>query len=139
MDLTEIEGYLTTMGLSPDKLPTLAEYKLAYREKLKMHPDKLPDSADKKKDHDVFCEILKAAECVFKFITENQNQQTREKDQDKELLKTFEQRSGVSYNKGNITFNIEPGSGDLWIKCLAKKLSEPVLLSNGSGYQMKEV
>ena len=137
MDLTEIEGYLITMGLSPDQLPTLEEYKLAYREKLKMHPDKLPDSADKKKDHDVFCEILKAAECFFQYITENQNQQTREKDQDKELLKTFEQRSGVSYNKGNITFNIEPGSGDLWIKCLAKKLSEPVLLSNGSVYQMK--
>ena len=61
MDLTEIEGYLTTLGLPTDKLPTLTEYKLAYREKLKLHPDKIHENVDKTKDHDVICEILEAA------------------------------------------------------------------------------
>ena len=138
MDLSEIEGYLIILGLPTNILPTLAEYKQAYRDKLKMHPDKLQqNSGDKEKDHDVICEILEAGRCVFKFITENQDHQSREKGQDKDLLKTFEATSGVSYNKGNITFHIVPGSGDLWIKCLAKKLSEPIPLSNGSGFQMK--
>ena len=80
---------------------------------------------------------MKAGESMFKFITENQSHETREKDPDKDLLKTFEKTNGVSYNKGNLTFNIKPGFGELWIKCLAKKLSDPVLLPNGSGYKMK--
>ena len=135
MDLSAIEKYLVILGLPSDKQPTLAEYKQAYREKLKLHPDKQHDSKDKARDHDKFCEILEAAKEVFKFITENQHPD--EKDQDKDLLRNFEQTNGVKYNKGNITFHIEPGSGQLWINSLAKKLSEPVPLSNGSGYQMK--
>ena len=135
MDLSGIEKYLTVLGLPSGKHPTLAEYKQAYREKLKLHPDKQHSSDDKAKDHDIFCDILEAAKVIFKFISENQHPE--EKDIDKELLRTFEQKNGVKYNKGNITFHIEPGSGQLWINSLAKKVSEPVPLSNGSGVQMK--
>ena len=86
-----------------------------------------------------FQEFMSAATAVFQFITKHQASQTRtDKSQNKELLKTFEASNGVNYNKGNITFHIEPAKTDLWIKCLAKKLSEPVLLTNGSGYQMKD-
>ena len=80
MDLSAIEKYLVILGLPSDKQPTLAEYKQAYREKLKLHPDKQHDSKDKTRDHDKFCEILEAAKEVFKFITENQHPD--EKDQD---------------------------------------------------------
>ena len=135
MDLSGIEKYLTILGLPSDKHPTLAEYKQAYREKLKLHPDKQHSSSDKAKDHDTFCEILEAAKEIFKFITENQHPE--EKNTDKELLRTFEQTNGVKYNKGNLTFHIKPGSGQLWINSLAKKLSEPVPLPNGTGFQMK--
>ena len=43
----------------------------------------------------------------------------------------------MTYNKGNIVFNIESDKTDLWIKNLVNKLSEPVALSNWSGIQMK--
>ena len=118
MDISVIERYLVILGLPGDKHPTLAEYKAAYREKLKLHPDKLHSSSDKARDHDAFCDILEAAKEVFKFITENPNPE--DKDQDKELLKTFEDKNRVKYNKGNITFHIMPGSGQLWINSLAK-------------------
>ena len=73
MDISVIERYLVILGLPSDKHPTLAEYKAAYREKLKLHPDKLHSSSDKARDHDAFCDILEAAKEVFNFITENPN------------------------------------------------------------------
>ena len=131
IDLSEIKHLLKILNLPEEKLPTLAEYKSAYREGLKGHPDKGGETAP-------FQDFLSAATAVFQFITKHQASQTRaDKSQNKELLKTFEASNGVNYNKGNITFHIEPEKTDLWIKCLAKKLSEPVLLTNGSGFQMK--
>ena len=99
--LDSIKEYLIRLELNPGRMPTMAEYKKAYREQLKNHPDKGGDTA-------LFQGITEAALAIFKFITENQAKQTRsESGKDSALLRNFEQSNNVSYNKGNVVFDID--------------------------------
>ena len=38
-DISVISQYLVVLDLDPNKIPTVKEYKAAFREKLKLHPD----------------------------------------------------------------------------------------------------
>ena len=62
--LDTIKDFLIRLDLNPDKLLTMAEYKKAYRDKLKHHPDKGGDTT-------FFQGITEAALAVFQFITAN--------------------------------------------------------------------
>ena len=85
----------------------MAEYKKAYREQLKNHPDKGGDTA-------LFQGITEAALAIFKFITENQAKQTRsESGKDSALLRNFELTNNVCYNKGNVVFDIDGSKAQL--------------------------
>ena len=127
IDLTPIKVFLTVLGLAISKLPTLAEYKRAYRVLLLNHPDRGGDE-------EVFKKITEAARHVFQFITKHQEHQTRnESAHNKDLLHAFQESTNVSYNDGNIVFPIEAAQADLWVLCLGKKLGEAVPLNNGSG------
>ena len=134
LDLDDIKRFLKVLDLSENKLPTLTEYKAAYHEKFKLHPDLAGG------DSEAFKSVTEAATEVFKFITKNQAYQTRrEKLNDQGLLKTFESSNDVKYSHGNVVFKIEAGSADRWIECLRKKMGDrdPTPLSNGSGVQLK--
>ena len=99
--LETIRDFLIRLDLDPSRIPTLKEYKKAYRTKLKNHPDKGGDTA-------VFQGITEAALAVFQFITENQDKQTRpETDKDSALLRNFESDCNVNYHKGNVDFDID--------------------------------
>ena len=131
LDLSGIKHYLGVLDLPVTRLPTVAEYKRAYRDKLIHHPDKGGDE-------ELFKEITEAAGLVFKFITENQSHQSRaDKDHNKGLLRAFEDSNNVNYNSGNVVFCIDSTKADLWIQCLRKKVGDPVPLKNDTGFQMK--
>ena len=126
-----IKEYLTRLDLNPNRLPTVKEYKKAYREKLKNHPDKGGDTV-------VFQGITEAAMAVWQYMVENQDTQTRpETEKDSALLKNFENTNNVHYNKGNVVFDIDGKKAQLWIDCLQKRVGPPVTLADGSGVKMK--
>ena len=88
-NLDDIRDYLIRLDLNPGRMPTMKEYKKAYRDKLKLHPDRGGDTK-------VFQEITEAALAIFQFISKYQDNQTRgETDKDRDLLKTFEASNNV--------------------------------------------
>ena len=130
-NLDSIKDFLARLDLSTSRIPTMTEYKKAYREKLKNHPDKGGDTS-------VFQGITEAAMAIWKFMTENQGHQHRsESEKDAALLKNFESSNTVNYNKGSVVFDIDGDKAQLWIDSLQKRLSPPVPLSDGSGVRMK--
>ena len=58
--IDSIKEYLIKLDLNPNRMPTLKEYKKAYREKLNLHPG----------DTALFQEITEAALAVFQFISQ---------------------------------------------------------------------
>ena len=60
-DLSSIKQHLKTLNLNHSKAPTLKEYKKAYRDLMKLHPDLGGDTSR-------FQEITLAAREVFEFI-----------------------------------------------------------------------
>ena len=130
-NLDTIKDFLARLDLSTSRIPTVAEYKKAYREKLKNHPDKGGDTT-------VFQGITEAAMAVWKYMVEHQDQQHRaESDKDSTLLRTFESSNNVNYNKGSVVFDIEGGKAQLWIDSLQKRVGPPMSLADGSGVRMK--
>ena len=61
--IDSIKEYLIKLDLNPNRMPTLKEYKKAYREKFNLHPDRGGDTA-------LFQEITEAALAVFQFISQ---------------------------------------------------------------------
>ena len=130
-NISEIKEYLETLGLNTTRMPTIKEYKKAYRELMKLHPDLGGDT-------NRFQEITQAAREVFEFITKHQGEQTRhDSGSDADLLKAFEASNKVDYNNGNIVFGIDPKETSLWVKCLTKRLGKPLPLEQGNSLQFK--
>ena len=130
--LDSIRDFLIRLDLNPGRLPTLFEYKKAYREKLKLHPDKGGDTS-------LFQGITEAAMAVWHFLVQHQDKQTRpEADKDTALLKNFEKSNNVTYNKGSVVFDIEGSKADIWIDCLKKRVGPAVELHDKSGFKMKQ-
>ena len=63
--LADLVVFLTKLDMNADKIPTLAEFKKKYREKMHLHPDKAG-----KESEEVFKEITEAASKVHAWITE---------------------------------------------------------------------
>ena len=121
-NISEIKEYLEVLNLNTTCMPTMKEYKKAYRELMRLHPDLGGDTTR-------FQEITQAARQVFEFITKHQNEQTRpDNDIDADLLKAFEATNNVSYNSGNIVFGIDPTEAEKWLECLEKRLGKPLPL-----------
>ena len=119
--LDTIRDYLVRLDLHPSRLPTVSEYKKAYREKLKNYPDKGGDTA-------LFQGITEAAMAVWQFMVLNQDKQNRaEADKDSALLKNFDKSNNVTYNKGSVVFDIDGAKAGLWINCLKKRVGPPVI------------
>ena len=129
--ISDIKVYLETLSLNPNRMPTIKEYRKAYRELMRLHPDLGGDT-------NRFQEITLAAREVFEFITKHQGEQTRhDSGTDADLLKAFEASNNISYNTGNIVFDIDPTEADMWVQCLEKRLGKPLPLENGGAVQFK--
>ena len=121
------------LDLNPSRLPTVSEYKKAYRENLKNHPDKGGDG-----DTAIFQGITEAAMAVWQFMATIQDRQSRPKtDKDTALFRKFEKSNNVSYNKGSVVFDIDGSKADILIDCLINRVGPPEILSDGSGVNMK--
>ena len=129
--LTDIKEHLEVLNLSTTCAPTMKEYKQAYRELMKLHPDLGGDTAR-------FQEITLAARMVFEYITTHQGEQARpESDDDDNLIKAFEASNKVDYNNGNVVFGIDPKESSLWVQYLTKRLGKPLPLEQGNALQFK--
>ena len=133
-DISDVAEFLRVLGLNPSRIPTLQEYKRAYREQIRQHPH--PDHGG---DTHKFQIVTEAATKVFEYISSHQQEQKRaNSDSDKNLLRAFEISSNVVYHKGSIVFDIDGSAAQFWIDSLKKKLGETTELSDGSGVQMKK-
>ena len=130
-DLAAIKVHLEVLNLSTTRDPTMKEYKKAYRDLMKLHPDLGGDTTR-------FQEITLAAREVFEFLRRNQNKAPNiDTDGDSDLLEAFKASNSVNYNQGNIVFEIKAAEADLWVECLSKRLGKPLALESGNSLQFK--
>ena len=105
-EFKEIEKYLKTLLMRTDRIPTFAELKKHYRELMYLHPDKAAQTG--KETTEEFQEISEAARIVFLFLVDNVDLQTRkDTDEGSKVLKCFETKGQVKYNKGNVVFFLD--------------------------------
>ena len=90
--LADLVVFLTKLDMNVEKIPTLAEYKKKYREKMHLHPDKAG-----KESEEVFKEITEAASKVHAWITDNPELQPK---------KTDEGMRVVNFSPGKTMWNI---------------------------------
>ena len=128
--ITDIKEHLEVLSLRTTHVPTLKEYKQAYRQLMKLHPDLGGDTAQ-------FQEITLAARTVFEFITTHHSDARPDNDEDNDLIKAFEASNKVDYNNGNVVFGIDPKESSLWVQCLTKRLGKPLPLDNGNALQFR--
>ena len=69
-NLDDIAVFLTKLGMKADKIPTYAEYKKRYRERMHLHPDKAGKDSE-----EAFKEVTEAANKVHAWITEHPEHQ----------------------------------------------------------------
>ena len=124
--IADIKEHLEALNLNSTRMPSMKEYKKAYRELMKLHPDLEGDTTR-------FQEITLAARMIFEFVTTHQGEQTRvDNEADTDLLQAFMASNNVNYNNGNIVFNIDPAESSLWVECVTKRLGKPLPLENGN-------
>ena len=130
-DLSSIMEHLKVLNLNVSRVPSLKEYKAAYRELMRLHPDLGGDTAR-------FQEITLAAREVFEYIRLHQSDPQRpDKGSDQDFLKAFESSTTVNYNTGNIVFEIKAAEAATWVDCLTNRLGKPLPLETGGSLQFK--
>ena len=130
--LEEIAIYLSKLDLKTDKIPTYAEYKKKYREKLHLHPDKAGSECE-----EVFKEITEAAKKVHDWITENPDLQKTNTDEYQRVAKCFSRENKVEYNKNNVVIHLDEEHCIAWMEALTKRFGASVPLEDQVGVQFK--
>ena len=130
--LEDISIFLSRLDLKPDKVPTYAEYKKKYREKMHLHPDKAGSVTE-----EVFKEITEAAKKIHDFITENPDLQRTNTDEFKRVAKCFNRENNVEYNKNNIVIHFEMENCSAWMEALSKRFGASIPLEDQVGVQFK--
>ena len=92
--LEEIAIFLAKLELKTDRIPTYAEYKKKYREKLHLHPDKAGSESE-----DVFKEITEAAKKVHDWIIENPDLQKTNTDEYKRVASVSAEKIKLNTTK----------------------------------------
>ena len=133
--LKTLKPYLDTLGLGSDTIPTLEEYRQAYRDKFHLHPDKA--SKDKEKESTkAFQEISEAAREVYAFINENPRLQTRKNTKEcAMMIKSFEDT--IEYNTNNVVFTIDEKLSEGCKSAFEKRFGAPMALKDMIGCQYK--
>ena len=122
-NLRSLGRFLTTLGLDTDKVPSISEYRRAYRSLLHLHPDKAGDDTLSR-----FQEITEAAKEVFEFLTTNGNLKPEDISVD-DIFGTFVQNNNLQFNKKCVTFDLPVDTTDEWIKMFETILGHPSLLT----------
>ena len=131
-NLAEIGIFLERLDLKTDKVPTYAEYKKKYREKMFLHPDKAGTEKE-----DIFKEITEAAKKVHEFITDNPELQRTNTDEYKRVAKCFDRASDVEYNKNNVVIHLNDEMCSAWMESLSRRFGASIPLEDQVGVQFK--
>ena len=130
--LEDISIFLSKLDLKQDKVPTYAEYKKKYREKMHLHPDKAGRETE-----DEFKEITEAAKKIHDWITENPELQKVNTDEFKRVAQCFNRDNDVEYNKTNIVIHIDDENCSAWMEALTKRFGSSIPLEDQVGVQFK--
>ena len=135
--LKPIIPFLAVLGLETDRVPSVSEFRNAYKDLFYLHPDKAGDKSTGK-----FQEVTEAADKVFEFLTANGNLHLQpEKLDDSDMLGTLVKDNNLIYNKQSVCFNLteETVELDVWMKEFESILgcSKP-LPNSDSGIQFKK-
>ena len=123
--LKDIEEYLTVLGLDTTVVPTLAEYREAYKKHFHLHPDKNLENT--KETTELFQKITEAAQEVFQFLTANGDNLT-ESDEKTDILSRFVKTNRVVYNSQCVTFYVTKDTVEAWKKKFEEMLGCPTTL-----------
>ena len=131
-NLRSLARFLTTLGLDTNRIPSVSEFRTAYKGFFHLHPDKAgPDSNDR------FQEITEAAKEVFEFLTTAGNIKL-ENVSDDDPLACLVKNSNLQFNKKCVTFDISADSKDEWMEEFESLLGPSKPLSNDTGFQFKK-
>ena len=123
--LKHIVGYLSVLGLDTDRVPSVSEFRKAYKDLFYLHPDKAgPESTGK------FQEITEAAEIVFEFLTANGNLQPEKLDEN-DVLGTLVKENNLVYNKQSVCFDLTKETVDVWMQGFESILGRSKPLPSG--------
>ena len=130
--LANLVVFLTKLDMDADKIPTLAEYRKKYRDKMHLHPDKAG-----KESEEVFKEITEAANKVHAWITENPELQPRKTDETLRVVKCFDRKNNVEYNANNVVIHVDEELCEGWVEALSKRFGLSIPLEDQVGVQFK--
>ena len=130
--LEDIGIFLSKLDMRQDRVPTYAEYKKKYREKMYLHPDKNGAETE-----DIFKEITEAAKKIHDWITDNPDLQKTNTDEFKRVAKCFNKEKDVEYNKNNIVIHLDVEHCSAWMEALSKRFGASIPLEDQVGVQFK--
>ena len=102
----KVKGELKVLGMKEGGRFSFSDVKEAFRMQLAEQPD--PTMAQV---------VTDAAMVLFQFLVDNPGSGEEAEEEDKALLKEFEEVSEVEYKKGSVLFKIKEEKVDKWIKC----------------------
>ena len=106
-NLRSLGRFLTILGLETDKVPSVSNFRKAYKSLFHLHPDKAgPDSTAK------FQEITEAAKEVFEFLTTNGNLKEEDISDDNDCLGILVRNNNLQFNKKCVTFDLPADTVD---------------------------
>ena len=123
-NLRSLARFLTTLGLDTNRIPSVSEFRTAYKGFFHLHPDKAgPDSNDR------FQEITEAAKEVFEFLTTAGNIKL-ENVSDDDPLACLVKNNNLQFNKKCVTFDLSADSKEEWMEELERVLGPSKPLNN---------
>ena len=132
-NLRSLARFLTTLGLDTDKVPSVSDFRKAYKSHLHLHPDKAGDDSLAK-----FQEITEAAKEVFEFLTSSGNLK-HEDIKDGDILGNLVKNNNLQFNKKCVTFDLSVDTTDDWLKEFEIMLGPSKPLNNSeTGIQFKK-
>ena len=106
--LKPIVGFLTVLGLDTDRIPSVSEYRSAYRAKLHLHPDKAGVESTSE-----FQKVTEAAEAVLDFVTANSKPDDVNNDND--VLIRLVKSNDLAYKQQSISLILANGEVVAWM------------------------
>ena len=126
--LKPIVGFLTVLGLETNRVPSVSEFRTAYRAKLYLHPDKAGEGSTAE-----FQKITEAADAVLKFLTANSNLQPEvEPEIDNDILIGLVKSNDLVYNGQSTTFMLSEDEVEAWMHKFEVELGRSKPLTNST-------
>ena len=117
--LETIVKFLSVLGLETDRVPTVSEYRQAYKSLFSNHPDKAGAEATAK-----FQEITEAASKVLEFLSANRDLQPLIVDV-KDTLGRLVKSNNLIYNTDCVTFDLTVDTAKGWKEQFERLLGSP--------------